>query len=225
MGIPPQPDLQLSCTAVWTLKIKADFKFITLSGKQHWCKSQKAGRIKGLKSQQKTKSAFLDLGSTVAAGRWGRLQLCWHNILILFSVHQLVFAWAGREPGDECKSPALLHGTVSQAQGALAIAAHLYRASGTTATHRSVLTCTSVQTRQLKAKIVIKKSFQSLFFNCFSSFFKLSPRNKAHAVTAHVHAPVSQSLLFEPGLIGAAKILELLLVFCKQLARRWELPY
>jgi len=102
--------------------MKADFRSVTLSGKQHWCKSQKAGRIKGLKSQQKAKSAFLDLGSTVAVGRWGRLRLCWQDILILFSVHQLAFARAGREPGDEYKSPALLRGAISQALGALAIA-------------------------------------------------------------------------------------------------------
>lgn len=88
------------------LKIKADLKFITLSGKQHWCKSLKAGWIKGLKSQEKAKSAFLDLGSTVAAGRWGRLRFCWQDFLliILFSPHQLAFAWAGREADEECKS-------------------------------------------------------------------------------------------------------------------------
>lgn len=79
----------------------------------------------------------MDLGSAVAVGRWGRLQLCWQDILILFfSVHQLAFAQAGREAGGECKSPALLHGAVSQAQEALAIAAYLYRASGTAATQQ-----------------------------------------------------------------------------------------
>lgn len=111
------------------LKIKAAFKFMTLPGKRHWCKSQKARRIVGLKSQEKAKSAFSDLGSAVSAGRWGRLRLSWQNILMLFSVQQPPFAWAG----DECKSPALLHQAVSQTREVLAVAARLHCAAGTAA--------------------------------------------------------------------------------------------
>lgn len=53
--------------------------------------------------------------------------------------------------------------------------------------NRRVLACISVQTRQLKAKIIIiKKAFKVHFsFSCSSPFLsKLSPGNKAHAISA-----------------------------------------
>lgn len=49
----PQHDPQLG--AALQLKTKAAFKFIALSGKRHWCKSQKAGRIKRAEKSGKKK--------------------------------------------------------------------------------------------------------------------------------------------------------------------------
>lgn len=89
-------------------------------------------------------------------------------------------------------------------------------ASGTALPSSRILAGTNMQ---LKAKIIIIiiiiKAFILLYFSFFPPLFKLSAGSKAHAVC------VCQSQLFQPGLTGAAKILQLPPVFCKQLARRW----
>lgn len=91
-------------------------------------------------------------------------------------------------------------------------------ASGTTLPSSRILAGAN---RQLKAKIITVLILKKLLFYFsffpppFQALFTLQEMKLMLCVC------VCQSLLFQPGPTGAAKILQLPPVFCKQLARRW----